>query len=121
MINTWKQYAYEYLGRTSILPYNLITINYNMWVINEIYRRYISSLFCGAVYNDESVYVPSQCGGGSSFEKRNVLKDTLNCKPDKLFDRYKEIDNKNFFHLLFSDLELMRLSKDIFGIEYEIC
>ncbi|RLA58206.1 MAG: hypothetical protein DRQ78_12435 [Epsilonproteobacteria bacterium] len=124
IVNMWKQYAYECMGKTTILPYKLIPISYNLWCVSKGYREFIASLFYDSTFSDDQLHIVSTYGRGSSFDKNHSLQQTLLNVPsdahELLHSRYELFNNDQSFKYFHQDNELMELSKEIFGIEYNI-
>jgi len=120
IVNMWKQYAYEFLSDTHILPYKKIGINYNMWCVNPVYRQCIAGMFPQSNFDNEITNQVSGLGWGSSFDDNKELKQMLknNDSRKRFSTRYKNFGNIPEFESFKNDKELMELSKTIFGIEY---
>ena len=96
-------------GRTKILP-NLVTVNYNQWLMDEAYRRGLAERL-GVPYKSRHWNKTTREGGGSTFEKRTVKKaDRMG-----LLERWKLSRDDPAYRRLFEDEELVALSHEIFG------
>jgi hypothetical protein len=108
-VDLWKNHAREFTGRTRFLP-NLITVNYNEWVMHEAYRRDLADRL-GVRYKREDWNRTTQEGGGSTFDKKTIDKaDDM-----KLFERWKTVRDDPVYRGLFLDREIIELSEQIFG------
>ncbi|MFW6130519.1 MAG: hypothetical protein ACOC56_04975, partial [Atribacterota bacterium] len=108
-LNRWKQYAYEYLGKTQYIK-NKIFILFNKWHKRYEYRRYLENKL-GVDKTDEGFdYVPAK-GHASSFDKTKYQDD--GSKMDVL-NRWKSMKKNKLFKNILKDEELKMLSSDIF-------
>jgi len=108
-IDLWKNHAAEFTGRTKVLP-NLITVNYNQWLVDERYRRNLADRL-GVAYKSRHWNKTTREGGGSTFERRKVRKaDRMG-----LLERWKLSRDDPNYRRLFEDKELIELSHEIFG------
>jgi len=108
-LNIWLQYAKEFLGETSILQ-NLITINYDKWVVNRVYRKNIIDAV-GFEFTDKGKNLVSRDGGGSTFQKYEMDARKLN-----VFDRWEYLSsNKIFKDIIKYHVEHMKYNNIIFG------
>jgi hypothetical protein len=108
-ITLWKNHAYEFTGRTKIFP-DLVTVNYNRWVMDEDYRRDLAER-CGRHYSSADWNLVTREGGGSTFDKRRIERaDRM-----RLFERWKESRDEPAYRRLFQDRELVDLAHEIFG------
>ncbi len=114
-VSIWKEHAKEYLGLTSYLGDDKITINYNQWFLDSSYREKTATLL-GLSYNEESinkVVGENEPGAGSSFDKYQY---NGQAKEMKVLERWTNmIDNSNYCSL-FADREVWELSEQIFGL-----
>ncbi|MGK7957777.1 MAG: hypothetical protein AB4063_21380 [Crocosphaera sp.] len=114
-VGIWKEHAKEYLGITSYLGNDKITINYSQWFLDSSYREKIANLL-KLKYTDENlnkVVGEKEPGAGSSFDQYeyNGQADQM-----KVLERWKNmIDNPNYCSL-FTDREVWELSEQIFGV-----
>jgi hypothetical protein len=108
----WRRYANEFIGKTNHLVPK-ITINYNRWVVDEIYRRSISESIGGQFSDDLHQRVPAY-GFGSSFDGRQ--RDGRSQEMD-LFGRWKLFVDDDEYRRLFHNPEIVELSAQIFGEE----
>lgn len=107
LVAVWKMYAKEYLKITNSLNQTKIPINFNKWVIDIEYRKLIISKL-GLIFTDKGFKNQSV---PSSFENQDkALKNTMG-----IFNRWKSFKDDEFYKGIFKDLELIHLSKRIFG------
>ena len=108
-IDLWKNHAAEFVGRTKVLP-NLVTANYNEWLVNEDYRRDLADRL-GIPYKSKNWNQTTREGGGSTFDKRAIK----HADRMQLLERWKLSKDDPSFRRLFEDRELVELSQEIFG------
>jgi hypothetical protein len=65
----WKMHAREFLGETDFLE-RRVGIYYNLWFVNQEYRRSISRQL-GIRFSDKGKEKVTAYGGGSSFDSRS--------------------------------------------------
>lgn len=63
----WRQYALEFLGRTTLLPRPIVPVNYDAWFADQAVRREVSASL-GLAFTDRALAVVSSHAGGSSFD-----------------------------------------------------
>ncbi len=114
LVDTYKQYAREFIGQTKILKLPKICINYNKWVRSQEYRYAIAQKLGIKISGDAYTKVPSE-GGGSSFDNQ---KFNINANQMPIFERWKNYKSNSFYRDIFKDQELCQLSEEIFG---QIC
>lgn len=110
----WKEHGKEYLGTTSYLGENKITINYNQWFLDTNYRKQIANSL-GLEYKEESlnqVVGKTRAGGGSSFDKYEY---SGKANQMKVLERWKNMVDNPDYRSLFRDPEVWKLSEQIFG------
>jgi len=109
VLETWKQHAKEFLGRTQHLGKNLIKINFNKWWESIDYRKENADCFG----DTNSVEIPSlsKFSNGSSFDGEFYKHNPTEMD---LMNRWKEFENDEEFITLF-DSETIDLSLEIFG------
>ena len=108
-VDLWKNHAREFTGKTRFLP-NLLTVNYNEWVMHEAYRRDLADRL-GVPYKGEDWNRTTNEGGGSTFDKKAIAKaDDM-----KLFERWETVRDDPVYRDLFQDREIIELSEQIFG------
>jgi hypothetical protein len=111
IIDRWKQYALEYLGKTNYLKNKKVVINYNTWVRSKKERQKIGKKFKITIKNSNINYILG-FGGGSSFDKKRLN----GCaKQMKVLQRWRNF-SKNELYKSFFDDEVVVLSKKIFGL-----
>ena len=108
-VDLWKNHALEFIGKTRFLP-NLLTVNYNEWVMHETYRRGLADRL-GVAYKGEDWDRTTHEGGGSTFDKKTIDK----AEDMKLFERWKAVRDDPVYRSLFRDREIVDLSEQIFG------
>lgn len=112
IVKLWKDYAKEFLGRTTLLG-DKVAINYNRWVSEKEYRDAILNEAFGRTENlDLGINDVSSHGGGSSFDQLNF--DSRGKEMDT-GNRWKYFIHDEVFTSLFRDKELVALSIEIFG------
>lgn len=106
-VAAWKQYAREFLGRTSYLGNgDVMKINYNRWFTDDAYRRELAATL-GLVASDRGLGEISRWG--SSFG------DVGDAREMAVQDRWRTLKDDSKFRAVFDDSELVALSDAIFG------
>ncbi|AFZ34441.1 hypothetical protein Sta7437_0854 [Stanieria cyanosphaera PCC 7437] len=110
-IELWLDYAREFLNETNYLQHNKVCINYNLWVQNKDYRQEIAKQL-DINFTDAGIDNVSGCGGGSSFDGRN-----LDGKANQMDvnNRWKQLLDHDQYRQLFNHEELIEYSLKIFG------
>ena len=67
IVELWKQYAYEFLGYTSLFGGNKIVVSYDHWLESKEYRRMLSEKI-NLEFSDDGFKCVTNFGGGSSFK-----------------------------------------------------
>jgi hypothetical protein len=88
----YLQYAAQVEGRDDFVEREFLCINYNRWVEDEKYRRYLADQL-GFEFTDAGKDFVPQFGGGSSFGDGNVLNRWENYKNDP---KYWELLDERF-------------------------
>lgn len=107
-VRTWKQYAREYLGRTSFLGSAAVGVSYNEWRDSEEYRLSLCRRL-GLPEDPKSFTHVASTGGGSSFD--GLAGDAGQLRTE---ERWKHFADDKFYLSLF-DEELRGLSREAFG------
>ena len=111
VIEIWKQYAREFLGKTDLIPNPKVFINYNKWAISLDYRKDTARELGIKKYSDEAMNQILSIGGGSSFNEKAHKPPS----PEEIFSRWKKYSDDELFLEIFKDKELVSLSEQIFG------
>jgi len=106
----WIYLAHEYLGRTQHLS-NLLTINFNRWVMDASYRQQICDALHVPFRDDHRNRVP-EYGFGSSFDQTGFDQHASSMK---LSHRWEVYRGDSEFKNLFKYREIFELSELIFG------
>lgn len=108
----WKAYAREFLAATDHLPHGRLPVNYNRWVEDVDYRRELAARL-EIPFTDAGVRDVPAYGGGSSFEGTGA---DGNADRMAVTERWRElVDDPDFVELFRDDLELLDLSRRVFG------
>jgi hypothetical protein len=113
-VEIWKEHSKEYLGLSSYLTNNKVTINYNRWFIDQNYRREIAEAL-ELNYKEDSlnnVLGKDKAGGGSSFDFYDYVDKASQMK---VLERWKKMSDNENYRSLFKDREVWTLSYQIFG------
>ena len=111
VVDLWKTYAYEFLGKQNVLG-TKVCISFNEWFLSRDYRCQLAQQL-GLRFTDRGVDVVSHHGGGSSFDGQALKGQT---KSMKVLTRYHHyLDNPDFKGIFEADPELEYLSYEIFG------
>lgn len=107
----WKQYAREFLGKTSFLGKDKIIVNYDLWIVDKKYRNKLLWKNFSRINKDINIDNVLPHGGGSSFDYvkyhgRAIEMDLLN--------RWQYFTKDEFYLDLIRDKELIDLSKMVF-------
>ena len=113
----WVHYAKEYLGITNHLNKNKLVINYNRWVSDGSYRDNLAKQLKLNKDHESTVKIVPAYGGGSSFDK---LKFQGSSGHMNVFERWKMYRDDPVYHALFTDSEIISLSKRIFDLPEEL-
>ena len=107
IIKLWKEYAYEFLGKTSIINGPKVCVNFNLWFSDQKYRQSIAEKL-ELTFTDKGLGKVSHHGGGQSLQGK--------AKNMAVLTRFNQYQNHPVFRKIFDlDPELEQLSKDIFG------
>jgi len=111
VIELWLEYAQEYLGETQYLKNQKITINYNQWFRDITYRQQIAAKL-QLEFTDAGINTVHGCGGGSSFEGRE-----LNGKGNQMDveNRWQYYQENQLYRTLLANPQLWEYSAKIFG------
>ncbi len=118
-INVWKKYVNESLGRTNIIPFNVIPVSYNSWFGSKDYRSdLINEYFADCVeFTDKGMNVVSGQGEGSSFDKMSYQNKATEMKVLERWSKYK--DDKRYLNIINRE-DLIELSSSYFDFRPEI-
>ena len=106
-VEAWKQYAREFLGRTSYLGNGeVLKVNYNRWFTDQLYRQKLAATL-GLATSDRGLGEISRWG--SSFG------DAGDAREMAVLDRWRPLKDDPKFRAVFDDTELVALSNTIFG------
>jgi len=112
LIEYWKIYAEEFLGKTNYLKEKKIYILSNRWFADKAYREKIASLF-GLINSDFSL---DFVGSKSSFDGKKYRRG--GALEMKILERWKTFkDNVVYHEILDICPEVKNLSYEIFGRE----
>lgn len=111
MVGLWKDYAQEF-GAARARGENrpLISINYNHFILSEMYRKELSNEL-GLNFSDEGLQHIPVYGHGSSFDVSNFERAAVNLDVTTRWTFFKE--NEEFWDL-FDDPEIQQLSQALF-------
>lgn len=107
LANLWILYAREFIGATNHIGCNKIPVSFNRWASDQSYRKAISERL-GLDFTDTGM---TGRATDSSFQAEEG--DTVNI--NNLFGRWRKYSEDPFFRKIFSDNELVMLSRKIFG------
>lgn len=113
IVQIWKAYAREFIGKTDLLE-NKLTINYNKWFLDKNYREDLSDKLY-LPFNDRGLYVVAKWGPtkwGDTFDGTSY---DGHADQMKVLERWKNYKDDDFYRSLFKDQELLDLSEVIFG------
>lgn len=110
-VELWIDYAKEYLGETNYLQHNKVCLNYNLWVSNIDYRQEIASKL-KIKFTDAGINKVHGCGGGSSFDGREL--DGQANKMD-VNNRWKHYLEDPVYRQLINNEQILEYSHRIFG------
>jgi hypothetical protein len=113
VIHLWKEYAYEFVGKTNVLSEPKHLISFNAWYSSQDYRRDLAEKL-GLTFTDRGIGKVSHHGGGSSFDGRALHGKTNQMDVLKRYHYYR--DNDAFKVIFEKDEELRALSNQIFGL-----
>lgn len=113
-VRMWMEYALEYLGKFNFLSEDLITTNYNQWLVDEEYRRELASRL-GLPFSDKGFESVPKHGGGSSFNNSRRVEDET-ARQDRLARFKLYSDREDFWNTLNVPL-LWELAEEIFPEE----
>ncbi len=97
-VRLWMEYALEYTGKYRFITDDLITTNYNEWLISEEYRRELADRL-GLPFSDRGFEGVPRHGGGSSFDGQREV-TTEESRQDKLHRFEKYADRDDFWEVL---------------------
>lgn len=106
----FMMYAREFLNETNILQ-NKLTINYNRWFIDGLYRVELARRI-GLASADRGLDRVARWGSGSSFD-RNAFDGRA--REMGVLTRWKAVIDDERYRALIDDAELHELSERIFG------
>lgn len=111
ILKLWKMYAREYLGETNFLG-RKVTINYNSWFTDSIYRNEIAERCLKIANQDKGLQEVSEHGRGSSFDYLNF---EGSAQKMEVTERWRYFLDNDLYLGLFRDAEILSLSDRIFG------
>ncbi|WP_204104516.1 MULTISPECIES: hypothetical protein [Spirulina sp. CCY15215] len=107
----WKVYAREFIGQTSYLQNQTVTINFNTWFASQEYRRQLAHAL-NLEFTDRGLDIITHHGGGSSFDKQSL---DGNAKQMNVLRRFQAFVDNPVYRKIFQDQEIQELSEKIFG------
>lgn len=112
IIELWKSYAYELLGKTSDLSEKTVFVNFNAWFSDSDYRQKLAHKL-GLTFTDNGISQISHHGGGSSFDGQTL---SGNAKKMGVLTRFHDyLDKPEFQNIFKADPAIEQLSNEIFG------
>ncbi|MBE9139428.1 hypothetical protein IQ254_19880 [Nodosilinea sp. LEGE 07088] len=115
-IRLFKQYARAFLDNPqygSVKP--KILVNYNDWFVSTEYRIKIGHEIGFSTQGEAFEKVPGD-GTGSTFDSLNL---SGKASQSKVLERWKSMVEDEFYRSLFKDVELVEMSKQIFGLSVD--
>lgn len=112
IIQLWKDYAYEYLGKTNYLKGKKIFVSFNQWFLDSNYRKKIAESL-GLDFSDKNLNYVSFHGGGSSFDEQSLNRQAQEMNVLNRFHNY--LEDAQFLQIFEKDPEIGKLSAEIFG------
>jgi hypothetical protein len=112
MIRLWISYAEEFVGKTEILNYKKVSVNFNRWHVDASYRKQLAEQM-GFQFTDAGREQVRGYGGGSSFDDRSM--DNQGSKMD-ILSRWRAFESDQQFWQLFRDDSLLTYVDSIFDV-----
>lgn len=110
LIERWKYYALEFLGRSDYLPEKKVVISFNQWFLDEDYRISIAN----SLNLKNSELSLDYAGNKSSFDRYKFSRGGV--RDIKVLERWKFFkDNVVYQEILGMCPEVKELSYEIFG------
>ena len=110
MLRLWISYAEEFVGKTEILNYEKVYVNFNRWHMDASYRKQLAEQM-GFDFTDAGREQVRGYGGGSSFDERAM--DNQGSKMD-ILSRWRVFESDQQFWQLFRDDSLLTYVDSIF-------
>ncbi|MDB9529866.1 hypothetical protein PN498_28020 [Oscillatoria sp. CS-180] len=112
VIELWKRYAYEFVGKSNLINSPKILVSFNQWFSDQTYRQNLAHQL-GLEFTDHGLREVSHHGGGSSFDGQGLRGQATHMNVLTRFHHY--VSNPQFQAIFEADAELKQLSDQIFG------
>lgn len=116
IIALWKENARAFLRWKSEAHPERVPVNYNFWTYRPDYREQLAAQL-NMRHAHRGMYDVKEFGGGSSFEGTLVRpkKQERHLAQNRYTTRFKVLLENPNYRAIFTDSELLELSKQIFG------